>query len=119
MMGSNKFGQLGVSLDLKFSRAPCLVDSLKKINLRRVECGSNFTFALGSERKSVQGVKEEGDQLYSWGCNENGQLAIGTGVDIKTGGPFKLDKLIKDAVNEQGLCIPNPTRVTQIGKETK
>ena len=52
-------------------RAPCLVESLKHIKVAKVECGSNFTIAIGSNNN--QSGKSE---VYGWGCNEYQQLGL-------------------------------------------
>ena len=36
----------------KNMRAPCLVDSLKHVFLQKVECGANYTIAMGEKRES-------------------------------------------------------------------
>ena len=52
MMGSNKFGQLGFAPRSNDDqvRAPCLVDSLKAVKIKEIECGDNHNVVMGIKR---------------------------------------------------------------------
>lgn len=52
MMGSNKYGQLGFKSRSNDDqvRAPCLVDTLKTVKVKEIECGDNHNVVMGIER---------------------------------------------------------------------
>lgn len=57
----------------KHIRSPCLVETLKNINITQVDCGANFTVAMTI-------IVKENDQkkgiLFAWGDNQFSQLGL-------------------------------------------
>jgi len=81
-MGSNRFGQLGIS-NLPCNReskllVPTLVKFHKSHEVKKVECGEHHTFIL------------TGNEIFGFGNNQYGQL--GTGDNINVNRPKKVAK---------------------------
>lgn len=74
-MGSNQFGQLGLSAPLQetdgagnmlaFHKSlPCLVEALQEVTIGQIAAGNEHTLALS----------EDGNQLFAWGQGKYGAL---------------------------------------------
>jgi len=60
-------GRLGIELEGDANQAtPQLVTALEGARIKRVDCSSNFTYAISVD-----------NAVYSWGGNEHGQLGHG------------------------------------------
>lgn len=67
-MGSNLEGRLGISdQSVRFSASPCLVESLRGENCKKISCGGGHSLV----------VTEDGT-LFSWGFGDSGALGLGT-----------------------------------------
>lgn len=64
--GDNSKGQLGLGDDIEFVHEPVLLDTFD-YKIKQVTAGVCFSAAL-----DVAGY------VWTWGCNENGQLGDGT-----------------------------------------
>ena len=74
--GWNFFGQLGLG-HFEHRNKFCIVESLRGKNIVAIASRSNHTAAISASGK-----------LYVWGCNDSGQLGLGT--DDHTGTPTEL-----------------------------
>ncbi|KAK8801180.1 hypothetical protein WA158_001950 [Blastocystis sp. Blastoise] len=68
--GDNYYGELGHN-DMKPCKSPRLITELLSENIRSVKCGYNNSCAITA-----------GNDVYVWGCNEEGQLAVGTTENV-------------------------------------
>jgi len=79
--------QLGLSKGTSLAQVPRLVQSLEKVVVIAVAARHAHTLALSAT-----------GQVWAWGCNDEGQLGVGTRE------PCKVPKLV-NALEEQGVVI--------------
>ncbi|XP_049804341.1 probable E3 ubiquitin-protein ligase HERC4 isoform X1 [Schistocerca nitens] len=71
--GSDSHGQLGVGLDCVSQPLPKMIKALATSHVVQITSGHNHCLALTNN-----------GELYAWGCNEYGQLGLGSSVSKET-----------------------------------
>lgn len=82
--GRNDKGQLGINRTDDSVAFPNEVDCLRNTRIEKIACGCNHVLALSTN-----------GELFTWGCNNYGQLGMGFAGNSKKIFPYKLDSSLR------------------------